>query len=428
MASNTLDLAVTVQEVQPWSRRLTITVPAARVQRARDSVTSRLAQNVRVPGFRKGKLPPRIIEQRFGPAVDQETLDRTIQEAYREALEAEGLTPITQGQVENVQYERGSDLVFEVHFEVRPEIELPRVSGFTVTRSQMEVGDIEVDAVLEQLREERAVWHPVEEEVQPDYGDEVTVEITAQTAEGEPEEPRTYRFALGEGQAIPMVEEAILSLRLGQEGDFTVRFPDDFPDEARRGEEQQLHIQLNEIRRKALPEIDDELARSVGDFEDLPALRARVLEDLQRDAEIRAEGEVRGQLLERILEANPIEVPESMIERYLDHVTRRAERPDEKDLAPEERERVERLRESLRPQAEWTIKRMLVVEKLAEREGLYATQDEIDARVEELATRHNRSQSEVWLQLEKSGELETLEREITEEKVFGHLKSLNTIA
>ncbi|HEV2130816.1 MAG TPA: trigger factor, partial [Longimicrobiaceae bacterium] len=305
MVSNTLDLSVTVQEVQPWSRRLTITVPAARVQRARDAVTSRLAQSVRMPGFRKGKLPPRIVEQRFGPAIDQETLDRTIQEAYREALEAEGLTPITQGKVDNVQYERGADLVFEAEFEVRPEVELARVSGFTVARSQMEVGEIEVDAVLEQLREERAVWHPVEEEVHPDYGDEVTVEITAQTAEGEPEEPRTYRFALGEGQAIPMVEEAILTLRPGEEGDFTVRFPEDFPDEARRDEEQHLHIRLSEIRRKTLPEIDDELARSVGDFEDLPALRARILEDLQRDAETRAEGEVRGQLLEYILEANP---------------------------------------------------------------------------------------------------------------------------
>ncbi len=428
MASNTLDLSVTVQEIQPWSRRLTITVPAGRVQRARDAVTSRLAQSVRMPGFRKGKLPPRIVEQRFGPAIDQETLDRTIQEAYREALEAEDLTPITQGKVDNVQYERGSDLVFEVEFEVRPEIELARVSGFTVTRPQMEVGDIEVDAVLEQLREERAVWHPVEGEVHPDYGDEVTVEITARSPEGEPEEPRTYRFALGEGQAIPMVEEAILSLRPGEEGDFTVRFPEDFPDEAQRDEEQHLHIRLNEIRRKAPPEIDDELARSLGDFEDLSALRARVLEDLQRDAEMRAEGEVRGQLLERILEANAIEVPESMIERYLDHITRRSERPEEKDLAPEERERIGRLRENLRPQAEWTIKRLLVVERLAEREGLHATQDEIDARVEELATRHNRSQSEIWLQLEKSGELETLEREITEEKVFGYLKSLNTIA
>jgi trigger factor len=137
---------------------VTVTVPADRVKRTRVSVTEQIARNARLPGFRKGKLPTTLIERQFGPSIDQETVDRTIQEAYREALESQGLNPISQGRVEKVEYERGSDLSFEVDLEVRPEIELSRTSGFQVTRPTTELGDDDVDSVLERLREERGSW------------------------------------------------------------------------------------------------------------------------------------------------------------------------------------------------------------------------------------------------------------------------------
>ena len=424
------DLKVAVQDTEKsWNRRLSITVPAERVRRTRSSVASQLARGASLPGFRKGKLPQRVIEQRYGPAIEQETLDRTIQEAYREALESQGFVPITQGAVENIQYEPGADLVFDVEFEVRPEPQLERISGFSVARTSTEVGDEEVDAVLERLRDDRAVWRPVADEgATPDLGDQVLVEITARD-EGEEEgeaAPRPYRFVLGEEQAIPAVEEAIMSLKPGEEGDFTVRFPDDFPDEAQRGKTQQMHIRLDEVKRKEVPALDDDFARSIGDFDDLAALRARILEDLKEDAERRAEAEVRGQLLDQILEANAFEVPDSMVERYTDFMLR-IPQDQKREVSPEEAEQMAKIRESVRPQSEWSIKRMLVVDHLAEREGLGATQDEIDARIEELAEKHGQSPSEIYIQLEKSGQLETLEREIMEDKVFDFLKSQNTV-
>jgi trigger factor len=430
MPAATTDLTITTTEAESWNRRLSITVPAERVQRTRTSVASQISRNVRLPGFRKGKLPPRILEQRFGQTIEQETLDRIIQDAYREALETEGLTPITQGKIDKVEYERGTDLTFEVEFEVQPQIELARISGFTATRPSADVGDDEVDAVIERLRDERAEWQPLGEGAKPDFGDQVMVEITARD-EDEAEEPRNYRFVLGEGQAIPQVEEAIQTLMPGEEGEFTVHFPEDFPDEARRGEEQRLHITLLEAQKKQLPSVDNEFASSIGDFEDVAALRARILQDLQDDATRRAESEVRGQLLQQIIEANQFDLPNSMVERYLDYVTNHSHADGEgkkHNHSPEEEERISQMRMSLRPQAEWSLKQMMVVERIAEAEGLRATQDEVDARVEEIARKHDRSPSEVWITLEKSGQLETLEREIMEDKVFEHLKSLNTVA
>jgi trigger factor len=429
MASDSTELKVAVEAGSSWSRRLSITVPAARVQRTRGRVADQIANGARLPGFRKGKLPSRVIEQRFGPSIDQETIDRLIQETYREALESQGITPISQGKVDDVKYDRGSELTFEVEVEIQPEIELERISGFTASRPPAEVGDAEADSVLERLREERGEWVPAAEGARPDYGDQALVDIVALDAEGNQEEPRSYRIVIGEGQAIPDVENAILTLTAGETGEFTVAFPEDFPDEARRGEQQKLSIELKETRTRLLPQLDDDFARAVGDFESITALRERVLSDLKEDAEQRAEAEVRRQLVEQILEANFFEAPSSMVDRYLAYMLGegedgKAERP----RSPEEQEQMEKVREGLRPQAELGLKRTLVVERLAEREGLRATQDEIDERVETIAERHGRSPSEVWIQLEKSGQLEVLEREITEEKVFEFLKSQNTVA
>jgi trigger factor len=259
------------------------------------------------------------------------------------------------------------------------------------------------------------------------------VEITVLESAGEPveeQEARDYRFVLGEGHAIPAVEEAIMALSPGQADEFTVHFPEDFADEARRGQEQRLHISLLNAHRKALPELDDEFAREVGEFDTLDALRERILTDLREDAERRAEADVRRQLLDHILEANRFPVPESMIERYLDHMTGHAHadgQGEQHQHTPEEEERISQVRDALRPEAETGLKRMLVVERIAEQQGLRATQDDIDARVAALAAKHGRSESEVWLTLEKSGQLQMLEREIMEDKVFEYLESQNSV-
>ncbi|HET7322301.1 MAG TPA: trigger factor [Longimicrobiaceae bacterium] len=432
MASDTTKLSVSVEQTEPWARRISVTVPAERVQRTRGNITQQVARNARLPGFRKGKMPTSLIEKQFGASIVQETIDRTIQEAYREALEESGLQPINQGRVDRVEYDKGEPLTFEVELEVRPEVELARTSGFSVTRPPVSVGEEDVDSVLERLRDERAEWTPFSEGEKPDFNDQVMVEITAQDENGEPlegEEPRSYRFVVGEGQAIPEVEEAIRTLAPGEEGDFTVHFPEDFPDEEQRGKAQHLHIKLDEGQHKVLPELNDELAQQVGEFETLAALRERILDDLKADAEQRAEDEVRAQLMQQIVEANPFDVPNSMVQMYLDQMIGHPHGDgEEHHHTPEQEEQLAKLREGLRPQAEAAIKQMLVVQSVSEKEGLNATQDEIDARVEELAEKNGRSAGEVWLQLEKSGQLEMLERDITEKKVFDYLLGQNTVA
>lgn len=430
-AQHTSDLRIDVQETASWSRRLAVTVPQERVKRTRQSVASQITRNVRLPGFRKGNIPHSLVEKQFGPAIEQETVDRVIQESYKEVLATGDFQPITQGVVENVHYHPGQDLTFEVHFEVHPKVEITSAGGFTVQRPTADVGDADVESVIERIRSERGTVRVLEEGV-ADYNDEVTVELTDLDAEEGSEEAgaRPFRFTLGEGQAIPDIEEAIRTLAPGAEGEFTVRYPDDFPDEELRGKEQRLRIRLTELSRRDLPALDDTFAQSLGEFETMDALRERIRADLQKENENRAEAEVRAGLVQQVIEANPFEVPPSMIDRYLGFMTGEAQQEGQgaKPRTPEQEERFSQVRQVLRPQAEAALKRMLVVEHLADREGLRATADEVDARVEKLAEEHGISPSDAWIQLEKGGQIQALESEITEDKVFEYLRSQNTVA
>jgi len=423
-------LQVTVEQPSSYARRLSITVPAERVKRIRQSVRAQLTRNARVPGFRKGHLPDHLVEKQFGPAIDQETMDRVIQETYPEALKQGDVTPIAQGEVADVHYHgQGGELHYHVNVEVQPTLELARTSGFVVARPSDTVGDEEVDAVIERLRSERATLQVVDDR-KPDFGDEVQVRITAPRPageEGEPE-PQEYRFVMGEGQAIAPIEEAIMSLMPGEERDFDIAYPEDFDDPDLAGTTQRLTIGVVELKARELPELDDEFAQAVGGFESVEALRARISGDLREEARRRADAAVRDGLIGQILEANPVEAPRSMVERYLDYMMGEGDaRRQKPKRTPEQEERFSQFREMMRPQAESALKRMLVIDALADQQGLRATQDEVDTRVELIAQAQGRTPSDVWLELEKTGQLQGLEGEITEEKVFEWLRAQNTV-
>ncbi len=418
MAIDTSELKIAVEEPRTWARRMRITVPGERVLRERREVAKKLARQVKLPGFRKGKVPPHIMERQYGAAIEQEAVERVVGEAYREALQQQQFEPITQGEVDNIEYQAGSDLTFVVEFEIRPVIELNRIGGFEIERERPEVTDAEVDRVIERVREQQAVWHPLEAET-PVNGDMVVVEITPAGDGVEGAKPRQYQIVLGEGQAVSSVEEAIRTLKPGEEQEFTLELPDPEAETEGATREDRARIKLIEARRPELPELDDEFARSVGDFEDLATLRARVREDLEKEADAEAERGVRNRLLDAIVEANPFDVPDSLVKQYLERI-----------ISPRGEANAERLAEAMevaQPAAEHALKRMMVIQRVAELEGLHATSAELDARVEELAARQARPVGEVWAQLQKSGQLSRLEEEITENKVFDYLKAQSTI-
>jgi trigger factor len=215
------------------------------------------------------------------------------------------------------------------------------------------------------------------------------------------------------------VEDAIRTLRGGEEAVFELDLPGQASDPASPTRPHRMHIRAIDVKSPVYPALDDEFARGVGEFADLASLRERIGEDLQREAERESERDVRMQLMQHLIDANGFEVPQTMVQNYLERVMPAREGADA--------ERVEQARQELWPAAEHTLKRSLIVERIAAMEGLHATPGEVEARLDEIATRLGRPRGEVAGQLRKSGRLDELEQEITEDKVFAYLKSLSDI-
>jgi trigger factor len=410
-------LKVAVEEQERWRRRLSVTIPAALVAEEEKKAAAKLASRVNVKGFRKGRVPQSMVATRFAGALRQEALDRLINDAYRQALAAESLRPISEGELEDLSYEPQQDLRFSIAFDVEPRIDLGRLGGFVIERPRARVTDEHVSTILGNIRRQHGAWTPVEEG-KPTEGDLVSLRIRrldgAASAEG-----KEYEFPLGEGQAIPDIEAAVKTLGLGESGEFTVTFPQDFPDETRRGEQERVEITL--LGRKALeqPPLDDAFASQVGDFASLDALEARIRQDLEKDAADQTEAVVRGRILDLLVEANAFEVPRSMVDRYTQTII-----GDQPELS---KERLAEIKENVRPESERAVKRLLLIERVADTQALRATEADLDLRIQEIAQRGGSTPEKVYASLQKAGRLETLEREITERKVFEFLKQQSTI-
>src|SRR5690349_12835490 len=254
------------------SKSLHVTVPVDRVREAEARALKYYAKRARLPGFRPGKAPETVVRKRFGDAIRQTVLEEVIRESWETAKTNESLKPITDPAIRNLKFEEGSPIEFELHVEVRPELKLDRLGGFRLERKVGPVTESQVEEQLARIQEQKATWIPVEGS-KPSPGQMVRVEV-APIENGVAAPAQPHDIVLGQNQAIPELEEQIMRLLPGESAEAEVRFPEDHPDESRRGQARQVRIVLHEVKRQELPPLDDALAREVGDFENLDGLRA----------------------------------------------------------------------------------------------------------------------------------------------------------
>lgn len=400
------------------SRLLQISVPAERVRAAESRVLKTYARQARLPGFRPGKAPEQVVRKRFGEAIRQSVLEEMIRESWEAVQAKEALKPIADPSIRNLKFDEGGPLEFELQVEIRPELALERLGGFQLTRTVRPVDAEAVEEQLLRLREQKGAWLPVEGQ-KPAPGQLVRLTVVAADADEEARaKAQPYSMVLGEGQAIPDLEDRVMGMLPGESLEADVRFPDDFPDPERRGQSRRVAITLHEVKRKEVPALDDALARELGEFESVAALRAAVQADLEQDAARAADAAVREQLVQQLAEANGVPAPEGMVHRFLHAMARMYGVPDE-GLAEFERQ--------FHGAAEAQVRRELLIDAVAERERLQASEADVDARVQALAAQRNMPAGQLYASLEKNNRLRELERSLTEEKVFAFLLSQSTV-
>src|SRR5690348_3491412 len=416
LALQTMDIQITTKKSEGVERLLEVQVPVEAIREAEEKTARRYASSVRLPGFRPGKAPPQLVKKRFKDAIRQQVIESLVQEAFQEVVDREQLKVASQPHVHDLKFNEGEPLTFELHVEVRPEITLGRTQGFRVSRPSDQVTDDQVREQIEQMREQKASWHPVESKPVP--GDMVTVLLATSNEDGTMPDGKDYRLVLGGGQAIPGIEELIMELAPGETVERAVRWPDDFPDESQRGKSKNVRVTLQDVKHKELPALDDALAREVGDFESLDALQSTVRNDLEESARRDAEANVRQKLLDEIATANPFAVPPSWVNQLIDGYVQAYRVPEgERD----------RFAGEFRPIAERQVRRDLIIDTIAEREGLRASEADLDDRIAELAKKRNAAPGQVYASLQKAGRLKEIEHGLTEEKVFKWLLERNTV-
>ena len=398
------------------SKSLRVTVPVDRVREAEAKAVKYYAQRARLPGFRPGKAPDAVVRKRFGEAIRQTVLEEVIRESWETAKTSEALKPVTDPSIRNLKFEEGSPIEFDLLVEVRPELKLERTGGFRLERHVTGVPESAVEEQLARLQEQKAAWIPVEG-LKPSPGQMVRVAVAP--IENETVGPsQPYDLVLGQNQAIPDLEERVMTLQPGESADAEVRFPADHPDESRRGQTRKVRVTLHEVKRQDLPVLDDAFAREVGEFETLDGLRTAVRQDLEREAQREADAQLRQNLIAQIVEANRVQAPESLVHRLMHGYAEMYRVPADQ---------LEQFEQQFHPIAETQVKRDLVLDALIEANSLRATEQELDARIAKMAEARNVPASQLYASLEKAKRLSELERAITEEKVFDFLLPQSTV-
>jgi trigger factor len=417
-------MKVVINEMEGCRRRLEVEIPLERVETEMARVFQDYSRHARLPGFRKGHVPMEVVRRRFAKEVRDEVVERLVRGETRRILEEKQIDPIGSPVLESVTFEDGKPLQFKALFEVQPKVSVDGYRNMAVAVPRHAVSDEMVGSYLEGLAERAARLEAIEgRPVQK--GDYIVGTLSCRFLKGKGKDLKDESLMLeaGSDENHPDFNAAILGLSAGDTKTFLVEYPDDYNAVSLRGRHVEYTLSLKEIKKKVRPPIDDELAKELGNFASLDELRAKVREELERRAAAAERAEAKNRLLADLVGRHPIEVPESMIETQLDarvealarELVHRGADPTQADIDwPKERERA-------RPGAVDSVRAMLILDAIAEREGIAATEDDVNAWLKEEARRSGASVAAVKEKLSENSRLTGLRRQIVREKSLDFL-------
>ena len=407
-------MKVAVEEIEGCKRRLAVEAPAEVVQQEWERAYGRVQKQARLPGFRKGHVPRSLVKLHFADDVRREVAEHLIPDVYRQAVSEARLAPVNEPDLQEVRLEEGAPLSFVAVVEVKPAIDLAEYKGVAVERTVSPVTDADVEGALERMREQQAQFRSVERVAGPD--DLVVVDYTLTPEGHEPVRETGYAFLVGGGSVLSEIDAAVVGMGAGEERSVTVRFADDHRREELRGRAGTASVKVIEVKEKVLPGLDDEFAKSLGEFESLEAVRTEV----RRQLETRRAGEeqqaVEDTILEALLARHEFTVPEAMVMRQVAHqVDHARERMRRQGMDPDQIPwDYGKLLTELRPGAEKSVRRALLLEAIADREQVTPGDPEVDAELDKIAQASQRPLPAVRRMMEKSGDLEALRHGLRE--------------
>ena len=414
-------MKVAVEEIEGCKRRLAVEAPLDVVQQEWERAYGRVQKQARLPGFRKGHVPRSLVKLHFASDVRREVAEHLIPNVYRKALSEAHLDPVDEPDLRDVTLEEGAPLSFVAIVEVKPEIALGEVKGVEVQHAPAGIGDHDVDEAIGAMREGQAQFRTVDRAAAP--GDLVIVDYTL-TPEGQDTATATgYQFMVGGGTVFAEIDQAVAGMNVGETREVGLRFPDDYRTETLRGKSGTASVKLVEVKEKVLPAVDDEFAKSLGDFDTVDALRAEVRKQLEMRRDAEDKRGLEDKVVEVLLARHPYAVPEAMVMRHIAHQVEHArERMRRQGVDPDRLQwDYQKLVGELRPEAEKAVRRALLLEAIAEREGLMPGDADVEVELDKIAHATQRPVPAVRRMMEKSGDLDGLRHGLRERMTLDFL-------
>jgi len=404
-------------DVSATQKTLTIEIPVDVVAAEINRVAKGYTKQARIPGFRPGKVPTTLVKQRFKEQILHDVAHGLIPRAVDEALQQRGIEPVDTPNIKDVALEEGQPLTFTAAIETVPPFDVGDLSTIEATRHATDVNDEAVEKTLQQLRQRGAKHEPVENRGVED-GDTVVLDIERKDAEGKPDRHEDVSLELGSPANPPGFDAQLLGLRTGETKTFTTHFPEDYTVKEMANTDVEYTVTVKDIRRKVLPELDDEFAKDLGAFDSLSALRDRVRADLQQESEEHARQHLRTDVLKQLSDRVTFELPPSLVEREMDRrIEEFASRLMQQNVDPRQAG-IDwgQFRESQRDPARASVASALALDEIARREGLTVSAEDVDKEIERFAVRAGRTPAALRAQLEKEGSVPRLATGLRREK------------
>ena len=407
-------------------RELTVEIPVEVVQKETDRVTREFARRARVPGFRPGKAPAQIIQRRFWEDIKSEVVHALVPASLENAFKDKNLSPVGNPSIAELTFEPEQPLRFKATFEVLPEIELGDYKGLEVEPGRVQLTDEDLERELQGMRERAATFEPVEDRPAED-GDTVRASlvgvVTAPEEKREPIRLEDVRIELGSESTLEGFSAGLRGAKAEEEKQFSVDYPEDFPQENLRGRTVTFTAQVKSVERKKLPELDDAFAQQVSDAKTLKELKKKLRQHLDELKTQRERNITRQRLLDALLAKHDFPVPETLVER---HMNARLERQVRSLVAQGmDPNRVDvdwrRLWKAGREEATRGARLALLFDRIAEAEGVEAEEEEVNQEIERLAAQNQETPEAARTRLTKEGGLDSIKSAIRSEKVVDFL-------
>jgi trigger factor len=406
-------------------REIQVEIPVEEVTRETETLIQKYQKLARIPGFRRGHVPPSVIRQRFSKDIQNDVVDALVPRYFRKEADKLGLTPVSQPRVTDLHVHDGEPLRFKASFEIMPTI---RAEGYRELRAEkpaISVTDEEVAQSLDSLREQHATFSSVEGRVLAD-GDfaQVSLDGKPKDGDGKPVHMDDILVEIAGKNTMPEFTESLRGASAGDERSFDVNYPQDASDQRLAGKTFTYSVRVQSIKQKSLPELNDQFAKELGEFANLDEVRKRIREGMEAERKHDAEHQAKDKLVAELVKRNEFEVPEALVERQIDIRLERGLRAlAAQGMKAEEIKKMDfnRLRAGQRDQALQEVKASLLLDRIAEEEKIEVSDAEIDREIEALAKQSKQTPEEIRARLTRDGALDRIRNRIRSEKTLDFL-------